>query len=249
MAIVFNKPSVFASPEWMSLPFLITPKNAHMHLADILLGIPGCINLSGVEGTLSGFFSKPLPPGKDLDPVRDRTTQLLRKLDLWSERHPHLCTTDPISQVTTEDLTTPIDTSTPPPNLPAVMLPDTFVAMTTAAFKAARLILTLLLHKVSESSEDASPISVQDDDSATSLPSNATLLSNATSYAKDILEITSYMEATHPMGFNFLRCVFPLTVVAIVGPLEEDQRHARQMLDRWGAQRGLGGLSGSWVKT
>jgi hypothetical protein len=129
------------------------------------------------------------------------------------------------------------------------MLPDTFVAMTTAAFKAARLILTLLLHKVSENREDSSPISVPDDDSSTSLPSNATLLTNAASYAKDILEITTYMEATHPLGFNFLRCMFALTVVAILGPVEEDQRHAREMLARWGAQRGVGGLSGSWVNT
>lgn len=234
----------------MNLPFLITPKSAHMHLADILLSIPGCINLTGVQGTLSGFFSKPIPPGNDLDHVRERANQLLHKLDLWSERHPHLCTTAPAPcQVTTEDMTTPIDPSTPPPNLPAVMLPDTFVAMTTAAFKAARLILTLLLHKISESSEGATPISIQDDDSATSIPSNSALMTNAISYAKDILEITSYIEVIHPMGFNFLRCVFPLTIVAILGPIEEDKRNARQMLDRWGAQRGLGGLSAPWVNT
>jgi len=249
MAIVFNKPSVFASPEWMTLPFLITPKSAQMQLADVLLAIPACINLCGVEGTLSEFFSSSIPSKTDLDPVRERTTQLLRKLDVWEERYPHLCSTAPISQITTEDMKTPIDESTPRPDFPAVVLPGTFVATTTAAFKAARLILTLLLHKISENGEEGSPVSVQDDDSATSLPSNATLLMNAASYTKDILEITAYMEATHPMGFNFLRCVFPLTIVAILGPVEEDQRHARQMLDRWGAYRGVGGLSGSWVNT
>jgi hypothetical protein len=248
-AIVFNKPSVFASPEWKTLPFLITPKSAHMLLTDILLSIPECIRLSGVEGTLRGFFSKSIPSGTDLEPVREGAKRLLHQLNQFAERHPHLCTTVPTTQITTEDWTTPIDTSTPPPSFPAIVLPDTFVAMTTAAFKAAHLILTLLLHKVSPDSEGSTPISVSDDASAASPPATATLLTNAASHAKDILDITSYMEKTHPIGFSFLRCVFPLTVVAILGPLEEDQRTAREMLDRWGAQRGLGGLSGQWVNT
>ncbi|KAF2744764.1 hypothetical protein M011DRAFT_479524 [Sporormia fimetaria CBS 119925] len=242
-AIVFNRPSVFSTPEWMTIPFILTPKTAHMHLTDILLAIPGCIRLTGTERTLSGFFVNPLPLNVDLDPVRLRTLHLLGDLDRWAKRHPHLCTTMPARVTcTTEDMTTPIDTSTPESPSSAVKIPNTFVAMATTAYKAAHLILTLLLEKVSPTiavdSEDASPES----------PSpSASLLEQATEDAKDILKLSIYMESTHPVGFIFLRCVFPLVVVCILGPSREDRKAAREILDRWGAERGLGGLAGSWV--
>ncbi|KAF2279121.1 uncharacterized protein EI97DRAFT_372370 [Westerdykella ornata] len=236
-AVVFNKPSVFATPEWMTLPFLLTPKNAHMHLVDIILSIPECIRLTGTDATLSGFFSNPLPPIDDLTPVRERTKELLDQLNKWAERHPHLCTIFPASQViTTEDMTTPIDLSAPKPQAAALKLPDTFVASATAAFKAAHLVLTLLLAKVSPAGPAAdSEIAVSD------------LTARAVADAKDILEVSTYVESTHPVGFNFLRCVFPLVIAAILSPLAEDRKAARSMLDRWGAERGLGGLCGSWV--
>ena len=41
-ALIVNKPSVFASPDWMTLPFVNMPRNAHHDLADIMLMIPEC---------------------------------------------------------------------------------------------------------------------------------------------------------------------------------------------------------------
>jgi hypothetical protein len=213
-----------------------------MLLIDILLSIPACIHLTGVTDNLNVFFSGSLPPNTDLKPVRERALQLLQELEDWAERHPHLSTTLPVAQVTTEDMTTPIDTSTRTAQSPAVMLPNSFVAMATGGFNAARLVLTLLLHKVSDStSPDPDP------NSALSTP-DTDLLRRAAGYAKNILKISAYIESTNAVGFNFLRCVFPLTVVAMTGPSPKEKNAARHMLNRWGEQKGLKGLTGSWVE-
>ena len=74
LAMVFNRPSVFASPAWMTIPFEGQIKNAHMLLADILLNIPGCIALCSTletkTGNMRSFFTSPLPPGIDLSAYR-----------------------------------------------------------------------------------------------------------------------------------------------------------------------------------
>ena len=75
------------------------------------------------------------------------------------------------------------------------------------------------------------------------------LVNDAGKHANAILEISEYFESTHPVGFDFLRCVFPVAIVALLGTSEKQKTTARTTLDRWGAKRGLGGLCGAWIDT
>lgn len=45
-----------------------------------------------------------------------------------------------------------------------------------------------------------------------------------------------------------MRSVFPLVVVASVGPRIEEESVARDMLDRWGQKKGMAGLCKAWLQ-
>jgi hypothetical protein len=126
------------------------------------------------------------------------------------------------------------------------MLPDTFVAFTSGTYKAIHLILTLIIHKLTPKTSIASVLNPTSAPSLDIIP-EIDLIARATRHAKDILDISTFIESTHPVGFDFLRSVFPLSIIAILGPRMREQKLARQMLTRWGEKRGLPGLCGSWV--
>jgi hypothetical protein len=228
----------------MTLPFVNMSRNAHHGLSDVMLQVPGCIGLCGVKGSLRKFFATPIPPGTDLQPCRERTNQLIEELTRWTEAYPYLATLAPNS--TSADAT-PGDTSAlsiqkakPHPKT-AMLPPDSFIALTVATYEAVRLTLLLLLHKItvedtalSNSSTPASP------------PADA-LYDAATASANALLQTTSRLESTKSVGFDFIRTVTPLVVVAILGPRPEQLGEARSTLKRWGDSRGLGGLVGAWL--
>lgn len=132
----------------------------------------------------------------------------------------------------------------PKTQLPALVLPDTFVALTAATYKATDIILTLVLHKTTPKTAIAS---VLNPETTVLNPSGLDFIARATRHADDIISISNYLESTHPVGFDFLRSVFPLVVVAILGPSVQQQEIASQTLDRWGEKRGLSGLCGAWT--
>ncbi|KAF2787250.1 hypothetical protein K505DRAFT_367511 [Melanomma pulvis-pyrius CBS 109.77] len=247
-AMIFNQPSLFSTPEWMTIPFIIQPRNAHQYLADILLAIPDCIGLCGMSGSMSSFFSRPLPPRLDLRPVRERTAQLLQKLIEWADKHPHLTSVSPGPLVVTLDMAKEVSGSalTNPDGPPStVVLPETFVALTAATYEAIQLILTLLLHKISPHPAK-SPPAPADPNTPPQSPTDS-LISRATTSARSILDIAMFLESTQSVGFDFLRSVFPLVVVGILGPQAEEQKSAVEMMERWGESRGVGGLCGAWI--
>lgn len=138
----------------------------------------------------------------------------------------------------------PGDQSAPP--VKSMVLPDSFTALTAATYEATRLILSLLLNKVKPPPAEppATPSIVKSEFPDDSPPS---LVDIATMSAKSILNITSFLESTHPVGFDFMRSVFPLVVVGILGPQMEQQKFAQQMLERWGKMRGMKGLCTAWL--
>lgn len=244
-AVVFNKPSVFSKPAWMRLPFLIQPRNAHMYLADIILETPDCIALSGMDGNLNYFFSNPIPNKTNLEPLKTRTNELLTRLDQWATNYSHFLRGYTAYQFTTLDMGTPVE-EPPTPESPNLILPDTFVALTAATFKAIGIILKLLLHKILQTEIDRTPGA---DGEAQTLTQMSDLMEESGKHAQNILEIGEFFESTHPVGFDFLRSVFPVVIVALLGTSEKQRTIARTTLDRWGAKRGLGGLCGAWIDT
>ena len=224
----------------MTLPFVNMSRNAHHGLSDVMLQIPGCIGLCGVPGSLRKFFATIIPAGTDLQPCRERTHQLIEELKRWAETYPYLATLAPT--ITNADATPgdptalSIQKAKPRPN-PAMQPPDSFIALTVATYEAVRLTLLLILHKIAV--EDTAPAS-------SSTPAE-TLYDAATASANALLQTTSCLESTKSVGFDFIRTVTPLVVVAILGPRPEQRAQARSTLKRWGDSRGLGGLVGAWL--
>ncbi|ORY10951.1 hypothetical protein BCR34DRAFT_484896 [Clohesyomyces aquaticus] len=232
-ALIFNRPSVLSTPDWLTIPFDGEPKNALHSLTDVLLAIPGCIGLCGIEGSLGDFFSARLPDTTDLLPVRARTRQLLQEVDAWADRYPHLCSTAPSPQTLRMDLSA--RSLSDPPGIPTIMVPGTFAALIASSFYSARMTLALLLDKIT-------PIL------PTSQSPGWSIMEDARSHTKSILQIAEFLELTNPVGFDFIRSIFPLVVVSNIAPLEEDRSRAMTMLERWGKKRAVSGLAGAkWI--
>jgi hypothetical protein len=217
-ALIFNQPSVFASPDWMTLPFVNMSRNAHIGLSDIMLQIPGCIGMCGVKGSLRKFFATPIPPGTNLQPCRERANQLIAELNRWAETYPYLATLADVSiksEPSTEPSSTEVIIQKPRTNT-AMLPPDSFIALTVATYEAVRLPLTLLLYKLS-TEDTASPHS----------PTASALYDLAAASARALLQTTSCLESTKSVGFDFIRTVTPVVVVAILGPQPEQIAQAR----------------------
>jgi hypothetical protein len=248
--MVFNTPSIFATPAWMTMPFEFGTKNAHQILADILLLIPGCISLCKLKGgSMRTFFATPIPPTVDLRPVEQRTRELLQRVKDWASRFPNLTQASNGKTVVYADVQSLAinGARSPTPDKTHVILPDSFIALTAATYEAIRLILSLLLDKVSVGSCITPTVSVTSPASASFSSYTSPLMENAVASSKAVLNISSYMEMTHPVGFDFMRSVFPLVVVATIGPQLEEQRRGEKMLERWGNKRGMSGLCAAWL--
>ncbi|KAF1997330.1 hypothetical protein P154DRAFT_441415 [Amniculicola lignicola CBS 123094] len=245
-ALIFNQPSVLSCGEWMTIPFAGLPKNAHQYLADILLAIPACIALSGLKGSLGEAFSTPISYNIDLAAVQRRTWELLQEVDDWAKKFPHLTKTSNGPTIVDREMGIGISGAVPlTPDSTSLILPEAFVALTASTYYAIRLILNLLAHKISPRPL-ISPISPSNANEMRS-QSSFELISIATECSRNVLDIAGFLESTHPVGFDFMRSVFPLVVVAVLGPQAHEQKIAQEMLRRWGESRGIGGLCGAWT--
>jgi hypothetical protein len=225
----------------MTVPFAHSSKNGHQLLTDILLQIPACTALSGLSGNLGDVFVESIPDTVDLRPVQRRTAQLIHDLDEWRETYPHLCTPTSGPTFVTMDMSKLLTEDPAKSAIPALMLPDTFVALTTSTYKATRLILTLFQNKITPIMM-ATPSSLTHSDKSPVPDAIAT----STQYAREIIDLTLFLESRRPVGMDFMRSIFPLVVVASLGPGKTEQDIAKEMLIRWGTSRGVGGLCGAW---
>ena len=239
--LIFNQPSVFSSPQWMTLPFTVRSKNAHQELTDIVLAIPQCLALCRIPGPLSEFFSRQIPPNTNLSLARTRTAQLLEQLHEWATKYPQFCHLNP-TIIRTSFSTQSVDSmaSKAPTILsdPAV----TFNALSSSTCHAIHLTLILLQHKVS-----SDPLTSVDERSIGSEILPEPVLRETLFHTTSILQNCTVLEDNYPLGFDFMRSVFPLVVVSTIAPREIERRQANDMLARWGAKRGVGGICGPWV--
>ncbi|KAI4660723.1 uncharacterized protein J4E79_005291 [Alternaria viburni] len=89
-SVVFNRKSVYASPDWMTLPFIGKPRDAHQTLADIELIVPHCFAMLEIPGSMRVLFSTPIPSHVDVRPCKELACKLIRQLDDWAAAYPHL---------------------------------------------------------------------------------------------------------------------------------------------------------------
>ena len=253
-ALILNKPSVFASPDWMTIPFINMVRNARQDLTDLMLMIPGCTGLCHIEGSLQTFFNSPFPPNVDLEPCRKRTKELFEDLDACAAAYPYLTTPSSglhgveanLANLTVSNVKPAFEGSTD------AVLPDHFATLMIATYEAVQLTLIRLLHKLNtqdpnvyEANTRSSPFS------STPLPSssrsNLALLDQAVRSAEVILSTAGQLEGSKTVGFDFIGSVTPVVVVAILGPTKELTNNAMAMLKRWGEKKGMHGLVGAWM--
>lgn len=250
-ALIVNKPSVFASPDWMTLPFVNMPRNAHHDLADIMLMIPECQSLTGITGSLRTFHSSPFPPGIDLEPCRRRAKELIADLDIWAATYPYLAKPAYGLHAVEANMASLSVNGVKPAfeGSKNVVLPDSFIALTIATYESVHLTLTLLLHKLNTQDPILQGTSPYSSPASVGSPpqSNSALFDEAVQSAHVIMKTTEHLEGTKTVGFDFIRSVTPVVVVAILGPTQELMHTALAMLKRWGEKRGMGGLVGAWM--
>ncbi|CAO2647667.1 Nn.00g085890.m01.CDS01 [Neocucurbitaria sp. VM-36] len=233
-AIVFNKSSVYSSPEWMTLPFIDMPRDAHQSLTDIALMVPHCLALLQIQGTLRVFFETPIPAHVDDGAGRELTCKLIADLDRWAITYPNLTK---IARGTADTAASGAGLSVTNEDAKDPGLPDTFIALIASNYVAMRLVLNMLMHKM-ETQPNTPP--------ATPGSGNTQYFEKATQCSQAILKGAAEVEKAQTPGFDLLRSIFPVLAVACTAPTPELRDGAMEMMQRWGAR--IGGLVGVWLR-
>lgn len=232
---MFGKPSVYSSPEWMTIPFVDMPRDAHQRLTDIELMVPRCMEMLEVLGNLRVCFEAHIPAKVDVQPCRKLTTRLLTDLANWATEFPNLTTIckDPhVAQDVMQRSGTGLDIanedSTKSP------LPDTFISVVATIYFGVRLILNMLMYKMDTQSST---------ESTTSAGDTANYLHEASQSADAILAGVANMNKAQTPAFDTIRSIVPLIFVVCVGPRSNHFQEASAMLQRLGAKvDGLGSI-------
>jgi hypothetical protein len=213
MSMIFNKPSVFSSPEWMSTPFVGVEKDAYQQLADIILTMPHCTASLDIPGSIRKVFKSPIPPTADVESCKKLASKLLADLNRWAIAHPHL--TKVIAQPLDQSVALePTDASVKSPEVP-----NSFLRLVALNYMSTQMVLNMLLHK----------IKAGDDYHGKAARGAAAVLGG-------IVDITM----TQAPGMDSMRCLPPLIMVMCAAPTPELEMNAQKMLQGWSAK--LGGL-------
>ncbi|CAN9115445.1 unnamed protein product [Alternaria alternata] len=211
--VVFNRTSVYSSPDWMTLPFIDKPRDAHQSLADIELQIPPCMAILEISGSMRVLFSTPIPSHVDVRPSKHMACRLLRDLDEWAIAYPHLAS---ISG-------SPRGTPTPMEK-----------ALIASNYIADRLVVNMLMYKMH--TEATAPLEPYEN-------TTAHYYDEATKAATSILEAAMEIERAQTPGFDMLRSIAPVMAVAFSAPTLELRKDAVEMMTRWaGKIGGLGSV-------
>lgn len=239
------------------MPFVYQGKSAHQEIADIMLMLPETIAMLDVEpGSLRRFFNQSLPCTAHVEPVVARIHEWFAFLDGWAARFPYL-TKAPNGEVIITANMTNVTVGVNVLNNGEMTLPNSFVAFTAASYHALRLILLLLLRKItphmahSPASSTSPSYPSPSSGCSTAFNNNyddTPLLEKAIAAAHSALDIATYQGTTQQIGgYDVLRTVFPLVIVGNLGPTKREKDRAIEILSKWGRQRGITGLITAWL--
>ncbi|KAJ5041987.1 hypothetical protein J3E72DRAFT_413923 [Bipolaris maydis] len=224
MSIIFNKKSTFASPDWMTIPFVDMPSDPHQDLASIHLMMPYCMAYLEIPGSLRAVFETAIPPNVDVTPAKELTCKLLKDLDSWAENYPHLA----------KRFTSPGNTQTPESSSqstrqksPKTGKINPAKELISSNYMADRVLLNMLMYKMH--TESRTPL-------APSEYSIGHYYSEAQNYSQAILQTAAEIERAKTPGFDLLRCVSPVVIVIYCAPMAELRMQGKMMLGRWASQ-------------
>ncbi|KAG9187286.1 hypothetical protein G6011_05157 [Alternaria panax] len=211
--VVFNRTSVYASADWMTLPFIGKPRDAHQSLADIELQLPPCMAILEIPGSMRVLFSTPIPSYVDVRPCKELACKLIRDLDEWARAYPHLASISRSPR------------GTPPP-VERALIASNYVADC--------LVVSMLMYKIH--TEAAASLEPYEN-------TTAHYYDEATKAAASIMEAALEIERAQSPGFDLLRSIAPVMAVAFAAPTLELRKDAVDMMTRWtGKIGGLGSV-------
>ncbi|KAI4925682.1 hypothetical protein J4E85_007561 [Alternaria conjuncta] len=215
-SVVFNRKSVYASPDWMTLPFIGKPRDAHQTLADIELMVPHCFAMLEIPGSMRVLFSTPIPSHVDVRPCKELACKLIRQLDDWAAAYPHL----------TNLSRSPVRGGTPGER-----------ALIASNYMADRLVLSMLMYKTH--TEATAPIDSHE------MPTSH-YFDVASKATTDIMDAAAEIEQAQTPGFDLLRSIAPVMAVAFAAPTMGLRKDAVDTMTRWARRiGGLGSIIGA----
>ncbi|EMD64345.1 hypothetical protein COCSADRAFT_89744 [Bipolaris sorokiniana ND90Pr] len=223
-SIVFNKKSTFSSPDWMTIPFVDMPNDPHQDLASIHLMMPSCMASLEIPGSLRTVFETAIPPNVDVTPAKELTCKLLKDLDSWAEKYPHL--TKPFTSLGNAQTPESSSQSTRQKS-PKTGKTDPVRVLIRSNYMADRVLLNMLMYKMH--TESSTPLE----------PSEYNIgqyCSEAQNYAQVILQTAAEIERAKAPGFDLLRSIGPVLIVGYCGPTPELKMEGKMMLGRWASQ-------------
>ncbi|KAL1801231.1 hypothetical protein ACET3X_001573 [Alternaria dauci] len=206
--VVYNQVSVYSAPDWMTLPFIGKPRDAHQSLADIELQIPPCMAILEISGSMRALFATPIPSHVDVRPGKRLACKLMRELDEWAIEYPHLAS-----------LSRNIH------GAPTLMER----ALIASNYVADRLVVSMLIYKMqTEATAPPEPYEKPP----------AHYFEEAKKAATSVLEAALEIERAQTPGFDLLRSIAPVLAVAFSAPTSEIKQDAVDMMKRWAGKFG-----------
>ncbi|KNG50828.1 hypothetical protein TW65_01806 [Stemphylium lycopersici] len=234
-SIIWNKKSIYSSPDWLTIPFVGMPRDPHQALADIELMIPHCTAYLGIQGTIRVVFTTPIPLEADVTSCKELTCRVIGDLNQWAEEYPHLTrpSSSPATNPAPEHSSMPASPSRPDKQSPRKTgLQGAFVALIASNYIADRLVLNMLMYKMH--TESSAPIASYEN-------TTAHYFSEAQDCSQAILKAAHEIEQAQTPGFDLLRSIAPVVTVGFCAPTMQLRKEAMEMMYRWGSK--VGGLA------
>ena len=197
---------MYSSPAWMTIPFIGKPRDAYQWLTDIELTIPRCMALLRIQGDLRAFFETSIPPNVNVGPCHDLTRKLIVELDAWATTYPTLTKG---SRRTCRGLA------------------DPFTATMASNYVATRLVLNMLMYKMSTQS-NSPPASLGSTD--------LKYVTEATECAQAVLDAAADIDKAPTSGVDLLRNIASIICVASAAPTSQLGNDAGKVLQRWASK-------------
>jgi hypothetical protein len=213
------KPSFFALNPWCEIPFLVQPKNSLDRLVDILLWIPHCQALrTRIRALKETNPSASEAVRKEL--VR-QTLILISRLSHWFSLYREEIFGDYEYSTSAETLD-PNAAAQSSTNIFSFLDSRNIIAI--AYYDSAQI---LAQHLLSISSSDSDTVS--------------TCYQLIKQHAASVLNIVGYHRSCGIQSGGSFIMIFPLKVICLVTPCEDQRRVASEALLAWGTERGLEG--------
>lgn len=221
MGMTYARPSIFASDEWCTVPYVQQGKGLLDKLGDILLQFP---EIYAARNSMHAHQAQNRVSDQPRYNVEAQALGLIARLQTyWQESRNSLYPgNDHSSFVEITDFESAssdwiIENTVP------VTYRDPFVATCVAMYDAATVLANSL---VWESGAGFTEVYKQ----------------RVVIHCASILEAVAYHESRGPSSGGSIQMVFPLKVISRVTPSDDQRRQAQIALRRWGERRGVDGI-------